>query len=561
MQRLSSNSGALGVPWPQDAARRYRALGLWEGRSLASRITEAARPRPGQVCLVDGDVRITYGELMARADGLAERLAGRGMRPGDRVVVQMPNCWEFVVVTVACLRLGLIPVWSLMQFRRSELAGVVDRAQARALVVMDHHHGFDHEQLAHEVAAGSGTLEHVLVAGTPSRPASLDLRSLLGPAADPAAAAARLDAQDPGGSSVATLLLSGGTTGVPKLIARTNDDLGYMMREALRVCGFGPDTVLLCLLPVAHGFTNLGPGLLGTLIAGGRVVMARSPSPELVFGLIERERVTAAAAVPAVVDTWVRAHRDEGTADLSSLRLLQVGAAKLHPGPAARIGPVLGARLQQVFGMGEGLLCMTRPGDPDDVVMNTQGRPVSPHDEVRIVDEEGLPVPDGEGGLLLTRGPYTPVGYYDDPVRTAEFYPSGWYVTGDLVRRAPGGNLVVLGRQKDLINRGGEKIDAAEIEELVGQLDGVREVAAVAVPDERLGEALCLYLVPEPGSEPSLDDVRAFMTAHEVARFKLPARMVVVPHLPRTAIGKIDKRALGRESTSVPDGSPGPAAA
>ncbi|PWU52123.1 2,3-dihydroxybenzoate-AMP ligase [Micromonospora globispora] len=533
------------VPWPEDVAARYVAKGYWEGRSLGSQLAETARRTPDAISLVDGDVRLTFRELLARADGAADRMRALRIRPDDRIVLQLPNRWEHVLVTVACLRLGAIPVWALPQHRHHELTGVVAHAEARAIVVPDRYRGFDHQAMAHEIVAAVPSAEHVLVAGADLRPGSVDLHALCAPAEHPDEVAAALDAAAPGGEAVATLLLSGGTTGLPKLIARTGNDLAYMMKRAAEVCGFGPDTRYLAVLPLGHGFPNTGPGVLGTLLVGGRVVIAASPAPEVAFAAIEREGVTATSAVPAIVQRWLE-HRDQvPDADLSSLRLLQVGAARLPGAVAGQIGPKLGCTLQQVFGMGEGLLCLTRLDDPAEVVQHTQGRPISPDDEILVVDADGEPVPPGEPGVLLTRGPYTPRGYYRAPELNARaFVGDGWYCTGDVVRQTADGSLVVVGREKDVINRGGEKITAEEVETFAGKVDGVSQAAAVAMPDAQLGEAVCLFVVPATGRQVDLADVREVLLDAGLARFKLPERLVTIDAMPMTGVGKVDKKAL-----------------
>ncbi|MEV4555547.1 AMP-binding protein [Kitasatospora sp. NPDC049285] len=539
----SSRAGS--VPWPAEFAARYTAKGLWAGGSLSALLAAAARRTPDAVCLVDGELRITFGELLARADGAAQRLAGLGVRPDDRVVVQLANCWEHVVLSVACLRLGALPVWTLPQHRRHEMAGVAAHTEARVLVVPGAVKDFDHQAMAHEVAAAVPSVRHVLVAGGELRDGSLDLHALLAPAEDPEAAAAALDAATPAGDAVAMFLLSGGTTGLPKVIPRTNNDLCYMIGQAAEICAYGPDTVYLATLPLGHGFPNTGPGVLGALINGGRVVITASPAPETALAIAARERVTTTAAVPAIVQRWLQFRDEHPDLDLSALTLLQVGAARLAPAVARQIGPKLGCTLMQVFGMGEGLLCLTRLDDPEQVLHHTQGRPVSPDDEVLIVDETGVEVPPGEPGLLLTRGPYTLRGYYASPDLNARaFTEDGWYVTGDVVRRTPEGNLIVAGREKDVINRGGEKINAEEIENFAHQLDAVDQAAAVAMPDAELGETVCLFVVPKAGRRVTLDEVRSVLLDAGVARFKLPERLVLADTMPATPIGKVDKKAL-----------------
>jgi non-ribosomal peptide synthetase component E (peptide arylation enzyme) len=254
--------------------------------------------------------------------------------------------------------------------------------------------------------------------------------------------------------------------------------------------------------------------------------------------------------VPAVAGRWLEHASEHGP--LTSLRVLQVGGARLADELARRVRPMLGATLQQVFGMAEGLLNYTRLDDPEEIICTTQGRPLSPDDEVRLVDELDEDVPDGAPGSLLTRGPYTPRGYY----RAAEqngraFTADGWYRSGDICRRTPEGNLIVEGRDKDMINRGGEKISAEEVENLVYQLPAVSQVAAVAMPDAVLGERVCVYVVPRPGATVTLDDVRNAMDAAGVARFKLPEHLELVGELPTTKVGKIDKKALRARVAAV----------
>ncbi len=281
------------------------------------------------------------------------------------------------------------------------------------------------------------------------------------------------------------------------------------------------------------------------MLSGGRVVMLPSPEPERAFAVIAAEGITVTAAVPAVAQRWIRHAGEHGAGQLRSLTLLQVGGARLPDKIARQVRPVLGATLQQVFGMAEGLLNYTRLDDPQDVICTTKGRPLSEGDEVRLVDASGDDVPDGEPGSLLTRGPYTPRGYYRAAEQNARaFTADGWYRSGDIVRRRPDGNLVVEGRDKDMINRGGEKISAEEVENLVYQLPQVAQVAAVAMPDPELGERVGAYVVLMPGALLTLDDVRAAMAAVGVARFKWPERLEIVPELPATKVGKIDKKAL-----------------
>ncbi|MEY9989280.1 2,3-dihydroxybenzoate-AMP ligase [Streptomyces sp. V4I8] len=523
------------VPWPEPLAEKYRAEGYWEGRPLDRLLGDSAERTPGRTALVDADGnRWTYAELDLRADRMAAGLRRLGIGSGDRVVVQLPNTDAFVVLFFALLRAGAIPVLTLPAHRESEIAHVAEVSGATAYAIPDLHDGFDHRALARALRKTVPGVEHVLVAGD-----AAEFTALTDLHADPVP----LPVPDPG--DVALLLLSGGTTGKPKLIPRTHDDYAYNVRASAEVCGFDGDTVYLVVLPTAHNFALACPGLLGTLMAGGTVALSPTPSPEDAFALIEREKVTATAVVPPIALLWLDAVEWE-EADLSSLSLLQVGGSKLGAEPAARVAPALGCTLQQVFGMAEGLLNYTRLDDPPELVTGTQGRPMSPADEIRVVDADDRDVPPGESGELLTRGPYTLRGYY----RAAEhnsraFTTDGYYRTGDLVRILPSGHLVVEGRAKDQINRGGDKISAEELENHLLAHPGVHDAAVVGMPDATMGERTCAYLVPR-GQAPGQRELAAFLTERGVAAYKLPDRVEVMETFPRTSVGKIDKKALGR---------------
>ncbi len=301
----------------------------------------------------------------------------------------------------------------------------------------------------------------------------------------------------------------------------------------------------LCALPAAHNFPLSSPGTLGVFFAGGRVVLAPDPSPATALGLIARERVTLTGVVPPLALAWASA-AEAGAYDLSSLELLQVGGAKLSEEAARRLGPALGCRLQQVFGMAEGLVNYTRPEDDEHTVLTTQGRPISPDDEVRVVDDQDRDLPDGALGHLLTRGPYTIRGYWRAPEHNARsFTADGFYRTGDLVRRTATGHLVVEGRAKDQINRGGEKVAAEEVENVLLAHPAVHDVSVVAVPDPYLGERSCAYVVLRPAADrPRPVELKAFVRAAGLAEYKVPDRVEFVDAFPRTGIGKVSKKDL-----------------
>jgi len=509
------------VPVPPERAERYRLAGHWTGIGLADLVL--GRPggcRDGRVALVDGDRRVTYAELRAGAERLAVRLRGLGLRRRERVVVQLPNGEPFVTLVLALWRLGAIPVLALPGHGEHELRHLLGMSDAAALAVPARLHRSDHLAVARRLL---GRGRRLLVAGGAELgPGEVDL------AADVRSPSDGDAGPGPSGADVALLLLSGGTTGLPKLIPRTHDDYGCNLRVSAELCGLSDDAVYLASLPAAHNFALGCPGVMGTLMRGGRVVLGPAA-----LDVMARERVTVTAAVPALAARWADAV-EAGVPRPRDLRVLQVGGARLAPASARRLRGVLGCGLQQVYGMAEGLLCFTRLDDPEEVVVGTQGRPASRDDEVRIVD-----------GELQARGPYTIAGYFRAPeANAAAFTEDGFYRTGDLVRRLPSGNLVVEGRVKDVINRDGEKVAAAEVEDLALGHPAVAQAAVVAMPDPLSGEAVCLFAVPRGGGAPTLHEIRAFLDRRGLARYKLPDRLELVAELPLTAVGKVDKARL-----------------
>ncbi|MFF5078180.1 (2,3-dihydroxybenzoyl)adenylate synthase [Actinoplanes sp. NPDC000266] len=513
----------------------YRSRGYWTGQTFEDLLRSSAEKFGTRVAVVDGDREITYAELRDRALRLAAGLHGLGIGKGDRVVVQLPNEAEYFEVIFALFRLGALPVFALPAHRAAEIGYFCSHTNAVAFVTTGVHEGFDHRTLA----TATGAARMIIDA---------DLPSLY---ADPAGLP-----DGPSAGELAFLQLSGGSTGLPKLIPRTHDDYLYSVRESADICHLTPDSVYLAVLPVAHNFTMSSPGVLGVLHAGGRIVLARRPDPATVLPLIAVERVTITAVVPPLAQLWIDAVAAmDKKPDLSSLQVLQVGGAKLGSTVAARVEPVLGCRLQQVFGMAEGLVNYTRLDDPDEIVLNTQGRPISPDDEILVVDDAGEPVERGQVGHLLTRGPYTIKGYWnaEEHNRTA-FTADGFYRTGDLVRHRADGYLVVEGRAKDQINRGGEKIAAEEVENHLLTHPAVHDVAVVAIPDAYLGERTCAFVVPRPGMALALKDVRVYLRERGLAAYKIPDRLNVVDAFPVTGVGKISRRELRAALRSLKEG-------
>lgn len=524
--------------WPESFRERYRQAGYWLGEPLSQLLELQAKRQPNAIAVVCGRRELSYAELNEQSDNLAHRLTAQGFVHGDRALVQLGNQAEFYIVLFGLLKAGIVPVNALFSHNRLELMAYAEQIRPRLLIASRLHPLFQNDDLfLAELQQAHPTIETVVLHADGQE--SRSLAAWLQPSV------ARFSFSPTPADEVAFFQLSGGSTGTPKLIPRTHDDYYYSVRRSVELCGFDRDTRYLCALPAAHNFPLSSPGALGVFVAGGRVVLAPDPGPASCFSLIAAQQVNVAALVPPALSLWLQAAPGHEM-ELASLRLLQVGGARLPEAQARRIPTVLGCRLQQVFGMAEGLVNYTRLDDDDEHVYLTQGRPMSPDDEVRVVDRDGRPVAPGQVGALLTRGPYTIRGYFQSPEHNAQaFDAEGFYRSGDLVQLRTDGYLVVVGRIKDQINRGGEKIAAEEVENLLMAHPAVTHAALVSMPDETMGEKSCAFVVSR---DPALKGatLRKYLRKLGLADYKLPDRIEQIAALPMTAVGKVDKTRLRR---------------
>jgi len=529
------------VPFPPARAEAYRQAGYWAGSTVESLLRASAARRADHPAVIDEHSTLSYRALDEAADNAAHAFIRLGISPGDRVLLQLPNRASFAVALFGLMRAGAIPVMCLPGHRAAELSHFIEVADAVALVIADSAGGFDYRALAVELSQKHPSLRSVVVDGDPGPFISwTDL--LKNVEAQGTLPTAQTDAP-------ALLLVSGGTTAAPKLIPRTHEDYVYNATQAARVCDLAQDDVYLVALPAGHNFPLACPGLLGAISTGATTVFLSDPSPESAFETIARHQVSVTALVPSLAQLWAQATAWEPVLP-ESLRLLQVGGAKLGADGAQTVRESLTPGLQQVFGMAEGLLCLTRPGDPADILDNTQGRPMCDADEVRIVDEDGAPVAPGEAGELLVRGPYTLNGYYRaeaDNMRS--FTVDGFYRSGDRVRALPDGYLEVTGRIKDVILRGGESIAALDLESHLQTHPAVYAAAAIGLPDQYLGEIVCAVVVFK-GKPATAAELNRHLQDRGAATHSRVDKLVAVPTLPLTAVGKIDKRALRASLTS-----------
>jgi 2,3-dihydroxybenzoate-AMP ligase len=535
------------VRFPPEFAARYRAKGYWQDRSLARVFAETFSKFADRIAVIDRDQYVTYAQLDQHSTRLALNLLGLGLKPLDRVVMQLPNVVEFAYLYFALQKIGCIPIMALPSHRFREIKQFVELSGAVACATLDKIKDFDYREMVRRIRPESKTLLHGIVLGdAPEGYLSLgELIARPNNRSPDELCAIAIDPEDP-----AAFQLSGGTTGIPKLIPRSHNDYLYNSKIASAVTCVRPDGVLLNVLPLAHNLPLACPGLQGYLLHGAKVVLGSSTRSEDIFALIERHRVSHMAVVPALL---IRLINEPAIMkyDLSSLRVIQSGGQRLQPEVRRRTQELIpGVFVQENFGMAEGMLMFIRPEDPEQVRMETVGRPISPDDEVRLVDDDDNEVAPGEVGEFLARGPYTLRGYFGVPEYNARAFTSdGFYRSGDLMRRHPSGNYMVEGRKKDLINRGGEKISAEEIENLILTHPAVQNVACVPMPDPILGERMCAYVILCSGGVLTLEKLVAFLTNEEIAKHKLPERLEIVEKFPLSPFGKVSKKDLTERIT------------
>ena len=523
------------VPFPPEFAARYRAKGYWQDKSLRDEFDAVFKKYASRVALIDGDRVFTYADVDRISDNLALNLLELGLKPLDRVVPTLPNIAEFVLLYFALQKIGAIPIAALVSHRYAEISQFVELSGATTCVYPERQGDFEFEPMIQRVREANPSLKFCI--SLPLLRELIERKSGLDSAA---LQSIRIDPTDP-----CIFQLSGGTTGIPKLIPRTHNDYAYNSKTAAPVCGVTGDSVLLLALPIAHNLPLACPGIQGYFFQGGKVVLSPTTRPEEMFRLVEKHKVTHIKVVPALL---IRLINDPAIAsfDLSSVRIIQSGGQRMQPEVRLRTHRLIpNSFVQENFGMSEGMLFFVRLDDPQEVKLETCGRPICEDDEVKLCDDEGREVPDGEVGELTCRGPYTLRGYFGVPEYNArQFTPDGFYRSGDLMRRHPSGNYVVEGRKKDLINRGGEKISCEEIENLILMHPAVQNVACVPVADESLGERMCACVILRQGQQLDLPSLVSFLKDREIAKFKLPERLLVCDDFPVSTFGKVSKKAL-----------------
>lgn len=522
-------------PYP-DRVAAYDATGLWEGTRIDSHLRTAAARHPDRPALVDRAGRWTYGALDREVDRWAAALRRHGVGPGDVVSWQLPNWSEAVVLHQATLRLGAVSNPIIPIYRHSEVTFILRQARSEIFFAPATFRGFDFPAMVGEIRGELPDLATVVVVGDQAPAGTIDLDEFLA-TAEPAASAG---APSSDADAVALLLYTSGTTSSPKGALHTHNTLDYENRSMIEFFDLSDVDVVFMPSPVTH-ITGVLYGLQLPFMIGGSVVLLDVWEPGVGLELIERHGCTFTVAATPFLHGL--AHHPTLTPEATrSLRTFACGGADVPPELVRRATDDLGCVVSRVYGSTEfPTATSSNLSDPPVKRAHSDGRAIGAA-QVSVVDDDGLPVPAGEAGHLLVRGPELFLGYLDESLDAEAFTPDGWFRTGDRAVVDNEGYLEITGRQKDIIVRGGENISAKEIEDHLFEHPKVADVAVVAVADPVLMERACAVVVPQPGAEIELDELTSWLVEHHrIAMQKLPERLHLVDELPRTASGKVQK--------------------
>jgi len=521
-------------------AARWRGTGLWSDETLATVLARRVREAPDREALTEGTHRLTYRELAQGIDRMASRLRALGIGRGDVVTIQLPNWIEFAFVFFALERLGAVAVTVSVDFRSRELEYIMRFAGSKMLVCCARFRDFDHVAMAQELWPRLPALACIgVVRGEPGA-GMVSLDEIAAGSGPPAGfVPVAMDAD-----TVMRMAFTSGTTGNPKGVMHSHNTTLAAARILNGDLGLGSDDVMLIWLPLGLNWGYLT--LVQSVLAGARAVLLDRFRPAAALDLIERERVTYIPTAPASL-TSILQEPDLARRDLASLRIVVSGGASAPVETIRAWRRVAPGALLELLGMLEtGYQAYTRPTDDPEQVAGSIGRPAS-HMGLKLVDTDGREVARGKEGDICADGPSVHLGYHNNPAANAEaFLPDGWFRSGDLGMIDADGNLRIVGRLKEMINRGGKKFFPREIEEILYTHPQVLYAAIVGIPDARLGERNCLCLVPRAGETPTLEGLVGFL-GDSVATYKLPERLELFSQFPFTPTGKIQRHALVRD--------------
>ncbi|ELD1609189.1 medium-chain fatty-acid--CoA ligase [Escherichia coli] len=520
----------------------YRQQGLWGDASLADYWQQTARAMPDKIAVVDNHgASYTYSALDHAASCLANWMLAKGIESGDRIAFQLPGWCEFTVIYLACLKIGAVSVPLLPSWREAELVWVLNKCQAKMFFAPTLFKQTRPVDLILPLQNQLPQLQQIVgVDKLAPATSSLSLSQII---ADNTPLTTAITTH---GDELAAVLFTSGTEGLPKGVMLTHNNILASERAYCARLNLTWQDVFMMPAPLGHA-TGFLHGVTAPFLIGARSVLLDIFTPDACLALLEQQRCTCMlGATPFVYD--LLSVLEKQPADLSALRFFLYGGTTI-PKKVARECQQLGIKLLSVYGSTESSPhAVVNLDDPLSRFMHTDGYAAAGV-EIKVVDDARKTLPPGCEGEEASRGPNVFMGYFDEPELTARALDEeGWYYSGDLCRMDEAGYIKITGRKKDIIVRGGENISSREVEDILLQHPKIHDACVVAMPDERLGERSCAYVVLKaPHHSLSLEEVVAFFSRKRVAKYKYPEHIVVIEKLPRTASGKIQKFLLRKD--------------
>jgi non-ribosomal peptide synthetase component E (peptide arylation enzyme) len=518
-------------------AQRYLAAGYWSpSETLPGRLAEHAANRPDVIAVIDdAGRRMTYADLHRQSSQLACGMRERGVQPGDVVGLQLPNRMETSIVILAIEKAGAIACPMVTPYRKKELSFIIHHTNMKLLFVPGMHRDFDHDALGRELMDEAESLSTVVSLASPAA-GIVSFDALLDTADD----GHEFDDPDLDPDAVVAILFTSGTESAPKGVLHTSNTLLSNTRALREMLSLTSDDGVFMASPVGHG-TGYGFGTRLACYLGSTLSLLGVWAPTRAAEMLQGYGAAYThGATPFVADLLSLPNVTDY--NFGRLRYFVTGGAAVPPGTATRASERLGCRLLRLYGQTEGFMStLSSVDDTPADVDNSDGSPVQGV-EVRVVDDDSRVVPFGEAGECQYRGPHRCVGFLDDTERqAASMTPDGWFRSGDIVVISSDGHLTVAGRKKEVINRGGYKYSPREVEDILMTHPGINQVAVVRMPDARLVERACAFIVARGDARPTVNELATYLDAHGIASFKWPERVELVPELPNTASGKVQK--------------------
>jgi len=529
--------------YTKEDREKYNRMRWWLGMTWGDMFDKATDIYPDKVGLVDGTGRWTYSQLRKRVDRLAISLMKRGIKPRDWVLLQFPNWHEYIIAFFAVQKIGALTLLLIPRHNQSEINHLCALTKPVAWIVPKHYGKIDYTPIIDGVIKENPQLKHVIWVRAEKNDVYPSFDELIEESDLSEENLRELGQRRPDPDEVSHIMPTGGTTGLPKASVRTHNCYICNVEYHSRVWEITSNDILMVVTPVGHSMA-MHWGIGAAFLNFAKLVLLDSTQPEDICEWIQKERVTALPSVPALI---ARVLNMEGLEkyDLTSLKKISVGGAPSTPELLRGAFEKLKCIVINGFGSSEGTNTATRPEDSIDIICNSVGRPACPYDTIKIIDETGKEVPSGVEGELVSKGPGVFTGYFKSQEENARIFTSdGFFKTGDKARKDECGNITITGRIKDIINRGGEKISALEIEHRLSAHPGIREAVVVGMPDPILGERICAYVTVNPGEHLAFKEIIDFLKGKGASLQQLPERIEFIDELPMTKVGKVDKIAL-----------------